>query len=41
LLGEAALLAETKRPTTATARGNCTVLRLSGAAFLKILDRYP
>jgi CRP-like cAMP-binding protein len=41
LLGEAALLAETKRPATATARGNCTVLRLSRAMFLKILDSYP
>jgi CRP-like cAMP-binding protein len=41
LLGEAALLAETKRPATATARGNCIVLRLSRATFLKILDRYP
>jgi CRP-like cAMP-binding protein len=41
LLGEAALLAETKRPATATARGNCTVLRLSRATFLKILDSYP
>lgn len=41
LLGEAALLAETNRPATATARGNCTVLRLSRATFLKILDSYP
>jgi CRP-like cAMP-binding protein len=41
LLGEVALLAETKRPATATARGNCTVLRLSRARFLKILDSYP
>jgi CRP-like cAMP-binding protein len=41
LLGEAALLAETKRPATATARENCTVLRLSRATFLKILDSYP
>jgi CRP-like cAMP-binding protein len=41
LLGEAALLAETKRPATATARGYCTVLWLSRATFLKILDSYP
>lgn len=41
LLGEAALLAKTKRPATATARGNCIVLRVSRAAFLKILDSYP
>jgi CRP-like cAMP-binding protein len=41
LLGEAALLAEAKRPATATARGNCTVLWLSRATFLKILDSYP
>jgi CRP-like cAMP-binding protein len=41
LLGEAALLAETKRPATATAREVCTVLRLSRAMFLKVLDSYP
>jgi CRP-like cAMP-binding protein len=41
LLGEAALLAETKRPATATARGYCTVLWLSRATFLKILEMDP
>lgn len=41
LLGEAALLAETKRPATATTREACTVLRLSRAMFLKVLDSYP
>jgi CRP-like cAMP-binding protein len=41
LLGESALLAETKRPATATAREACTVLRLSRSTFLKVLDSYP
>jgi CRP-like cAMP-binding protein len=41
LLGESALLAETKRPVTATAREACTLLRLSRATFLKVLDSYP
>lgn len=41
LLGESALLAPTKRPATATAREACTVLRLSRATFLKVLDSYP
>jgi CRP-like cAMP-binding protein len=41
LLGEAALLAQTRRPATATAREACTVLRLSRSTFLKVLDSYP
>jgi CRP-like cAMP-binding protein len=41
LLGESALLTETKRPATATAREPCTLLRLSRAVFLKVLDSYP
>jgi CRP-like cAMP-binding protein len=41
LLGEAALLAETKRPTTATAREPATVIRISRALFLKMLEGYP
>jgi CRP-like cAMP-binding protein len=41
LLGESALLTETKRPATATAREACTLLRLSRAVFLKVLDSYP
>jgi len=41
LLGEAALLAETKRPATATAREAVKVLRVSRSTFLKILDSYP
>jgi CRP-like cAMP-binding protein len=41
LLGESALLTETKRPATATAREACTVLRLSRGVFLKVLDSYP
>jgi CRP-like cAMP-binding protein len=41
LLGEAALLAETRRPATATAREGSTVLRISRAMFLKMLESYP
>jgi CRP-like cAMP-binding protein len=41
LLGESALLAETTRPATATARESSTVLRISRAMFLKMLEGYP
>jgi CRP-like cAMP-binding protein len=41
LLGENALLAETKRPTTATARELSKVLRISREMFLKVLESYP
>ena len=41
LLGESALMAETQRPATATAREESTVLRISRAMFLKTLDGYP
>ena len=41
LLGESALLAETKRPATATAREPSMVIRISRAMFLKMLEGYP
>ena len=41
LLGESALLAESKRPATATAREASTVMRISRAMFLKMLEGYP
>jgi len=41
LLGEAALLAETRRPATATAREDSILLRISRAMFLRMLDGYP
>jgi CRP-like cAMP-binding protein len=41
LLGESALMADTRRPATATAREDSTVLRISRAMFLKMLDGYP
>jgi CRP-like cAMP-binding protein len=41
LIGEAALLAETRRPATATAREEATVMRISRAMFLKMLEGYP
>jgi|SRR5208282_1982508 len=41
LLGETAMLAETKRPATARAREDSTVLRISRSMFLKMLEGYP
>ncbi len=41
LLGELALLTETKRPATATAREPSTVIRISRALFLKMLEGFP
>ena len=41
LLGELALLAETKRPATATAREPSTVIRISRSLFLRMLEGYP
>jgi CRP-like cAMP-binding protein len=41
LLGESALLAETRRPASAVAREESTVLRVSRAMFLKMLESYP
>jgi CRP-like cAMP-binding protein len=41
LLGESALLAETRRPATAIAREGSTVMRISRAMFLKMLEGYP
>src|SRR5208282_742906 len=41
LLGESALLAQTRRPASATAREDSVVLRISRAMFLKMLDGYP
>ena len=41
LLGELALIAETKRPATATAREPSTVIRISRSLFLKMLEGFP
>ena len=41
LIGELALLAETKRPATATALEPSTVLRIPRTLFLKMLDGFP
>jgi CRP-like cAMP-binding protein len=41
LLGESALLTETRRPATARAREDSTILRISRTMFLRILDGYP
>jgi len=41
LLGESALLAETLRPASATAREDAAVLRISRTMFLKMLESYP
>ncbi len=41
LLGELALITETKRPATATASESSTVIRISRSLFLKMLEGYP
>jgi CRP-like cAMP-binding protein len=41
LLGESALLSDTRRPATAAAREDSVVLRISRAMFLKMLESYP
>jgi len=41
LLGEFALMTETVRPATATAREPSNVIRISRSLFLKMLDGYP
>jgi CRP-like cAMP-binding protein len=41
LLGELALLVETRRPATATAREHSTVIRIARSLFLKMLEGYP
>jgi CRP-like cAMP-binding protein len=41
LLGELALLAETRRPVTASARELSLVMRIMRPLFLKMLDAYP
>ena len=41
LLGETALIAETKRAATARAREDSIVLRISRSMFLRMLEGYP
>ena len=41
LLGESALIAETKRPATARAREDSVVLRISRSMFLRMLEGFP
>ena len=41
LIGELALLTETKRPVTATAREPSSVVRIPRQLFLKTLEGYP
>ncbi len=41
LLGELALIAETKRPATAMASEPSSVIRISRTLFLKMLEGYP
>jgi len=41
LIGELALITETRRPATATALEPSTVLRIPRGLFLKMLDGYP
>src|SRR5262249_20259317 len=41
ILGEIALFTETKRPVTATALAQSTVLRIPRPLFIKMLDSFP
>jgi CRP-like cAMP-binding protein len=41
LIGELALLTETRRPTTAVAREPSSVVRITRQLFLKMLEGYP
>lgn len=41
LLGELALLTETRRPATATAETDCDVIRITRTLFRRMLDEYP
>lgn len=41
LLGESALLIETRRPASALAREDSAVLRISRSMFLRMLEGYP
>jgi CRP-like cAMP-binding protein len=41
LLGETALIAETRRPATARAREDSVVLRISRSMFLRMLEGFP
>jgi CRP-like cAMP-binding protein len=41
LLGELALVTETRRPATATALESATVLRIPRPLFIKMLDSFP
>ena len=41
LIGEVALITETRRPATAIAREPTTVLRLSRAMFRRTMEEYP
>ena len=41
LLGETALIVETRRPVTATTREPASVLRVSRALYLRVLSEYP
>lgn len=41
LLGELAMLTQTARPATATAREPSSVIRISRSLFLKMLEGYP
>ena len=41
LLGETALIVETRRPATATTREPASVLRVPRALYLRVLSEYP
>ncbi len=41
LIGETALITETTRPVTAMAREPATILKITRALFLRILEEFP
>ncbi|KQT61765.1 MULTISPECIES: cyclic nucleotide-binding domain-containing protein [unclassified Aureimonas] len=41
LLGEIALLTDTRRPATATAETDCDVIRITRTLFRRMLEEYP
>ncbi|MFD1702734.1 cyclic nucleotide-binding domain-containing protein [Methylopila henanensis] len=41
LIGELALLCETRRPATAAAEGQATVYRIARTLFARLFDEYP
>ena len=41
LIGETALITQTQHPSSATARGNCTILKVPRTLFHRVLREFP